>query len=221
MIRTAAVLLALASPAAAATVVTWSGPGPNACNTEGDHCSLEWARQQLSVKQQAEFSLARKRNPLPQYLPIYDGDVIPLMAYAKGGVPHMDRRGTLATIDAPESAWGWQMDGWTFVRIDACGNWAVVVTGKAKRLADASLVLAAGTVIPRGGLGSGGGGFGGGGGGAGGGTPPICIVCLPVVIPPVIVPPIEPPPPAPIPLPATGWLLLLALGFLFRKGIMP
>ncbi len=204
MIRAIALCL-LASPAAASTAHVWSGPGPNACI---DRCTEQWGKSELSDAQRAELAEVQARNPLPQYLPIEDGDYIPLMAYFKDRAI-MDRHGTIAVLGEPESAWGWQMRGWRFVKIDACGNWAVVIDRAAKPLP------AVAPVVPR--------------------TAPVLRTSsvqlsrgggwatrtvLPPVGPPVT-PPVPSPGPSPVPLPATGLLLLLALGLmksLNRRG---
>jgi hypothetical protein len=198
MIRAIALCL-LASPAAASTAHVWSGPGPNACI---DRCTEQWGKNELSDAQRAELAGVQARNPLPQYLPVEDGDYIPLMAYFKDRAI-MDRHGTIAVLDAPSPAWGWQMRGWRFVRIDACGNWAVVIDRAAKPLPAVAPVLprtapehlTSSVQAP-----------------SGGGWPPL------TVLPPVGSPAVPPvtPGPSPVPLPATGLLLLLALGLIKR-----
>ena len=122
MIRAIALCM-LASPATASPFATWSGPGPDAC---ASRCSLEWAISQLTDAQRHDLATVRVHQPEPVLMTVHDGDYMPLMAYWRDGAAHMDRRGTVAVLDRPEPAVGWNMGDWQLVRIDACQNWAAV-----------------------------------------------------------------------------------------------
>lgn len=115
--------LCIAVPGHAATVSTWSGPGPHACH---DACPMRWAETQLTDDERAELHKVQKTQPEPAYIEVTDGQVFRLMAYQREGKPLAYRTTTIAVLDAPSGSWGWQMPGWAFVRLVACGNPAIV-----------------------------------------------------------------------------------------------
>ncbi len=115
--------LALASPAGAASITeTWSGAGPTPCL---NRCSLEWAETLLTKEEMAELEAVRAQQPDPEYISVDDGTTFSLMTYYKER-PIGYRTTTLAVLDQQEGSFGWQMDGWAFVRLEACGNWSII-----------------------------------------------------------------------------------------------
>lgn len=122
--RIPAVALALlAMPAAAASMGQWHGPGDRACD---GRCSLEWAVSKLTPTQRAE--LAEAMRAAPKAMMVHDGDLLPLMTYYHA-VPVADMRGVVASLDAPEPAMGWRLNGWSFLQVTGCLNWAVRLDG--------------------------------------------------------------------------------------------
>lgn len=119
--------LLMGTPAAAATVHTWSGAGPHACR---DACSQEWAIEQLSPAERAQLEEAMRDHPEPEAIAVSDGDVFTLMSYAPDGEPVAYRTTTVAALDHVEWADGWVLDGWSFVKLRACGNWAIIAHGQ-------------------------------------------------------------------------------------------
>ena len=115
--------LLVAAPAAASPVAPWSGAGPNACN---GRCTRTWAETLLTDAQRTQLHDAMQHQPFPETLWVEDGDYMPLMTYWRDGAPHAVHGGTVAVLDEPERAIGWRMSGWTFARLDACKNWAVI-----------------------------------------------------------------------------------------------
>jgi len=116
----------LAAPAVhATTAATWSGPGPNACNLDGNgghtYCPDDWAMAQLTDAQREELSLQMQLHPEGRVFLVNDGDVFAAIAYQRDGEPYM-QRSTIARLTEPEIALGWQMDGWSFGRLIICGN---------------------------------------------------------------------------------------------------
>lgn len=187
-------LAVLASaPAHAATITeTWSGAGPNACH---GRCTLEWAEDQLTDDERAQLEAVRARHPDPEYIPVPNGTVFSFMSYFQDA-PVGYRTTTLAVLDHVEDSWGWQMDGWSFVKLTACGNWSIIRSNVAQpvRYAGAtpsqpsSAAILTGFPV----------------------LPPITVgpnPWTPVVIekPPVVEPP------APVPVPAAAWMLLTGL----------
>lgn len=113
-----------------AEVARWSGAGPYACNSTAEAaCPRDWALSQLPPAVAAQVRAAIAERPEPLYAPILPGDVISHMAYYKDGEPRMDTRGTIVDRDDPATAWGWVVNGYSFVRIDECANWALVKDG--------------------------------------------------------------------------------------------
>lgn len=110
-------------PAYSATVETWSGAGPHACR---DRCSLEWAETLLTKDERAQLQAVQSGQPAPEMIAVPNGTVFTLMSYYKDGAPIGYRTTTVAVLDHDEYSWGWQMDGWAFVKLVACGNWAIV-----------------------------------------------------------------------------------------------
>lgn len=113
----------MSAPVSAATLASWHGPGDRACH---GRCDVEWAMSLLPEERRKQVAAAMKSDPDGQSLPVENGDFIPLMSYFYQDAARMDRRGTVAVLDAPEPAFGWQFDGWSFVKIVGCQNWAVV-----------------------------------------------------------------------------------------------
>ncbi|HEY7823749.1 MAG TPA: hypothetical protein VIG24_12985 [Acidimicrobiia bacterium] len=114
-------ILLTATPAQAAYLHTWDGPGPNACD---GRCSFEWARTQLSPSetQQLEALLAEQPDPGP--VVVNRGDAFALMSYYKDGAPVAYRSALVSGIDTV--AQGWVVGDWAFVQLHECSNWAVV-----------------------------------------------------------------------------------------------
>lgn len=122
--RTALIVAMLTAGAAeAATVAMWRGPGPNACHGA---CPLDWALEQLTDDQRAQVLAAMDEAGASPIL-VHEGEVFEFMTYQRGGEPYVDRRRTVAAMDGPARAWGWRFDDWSFVQLEACGNWAPVV----------------------------------------------------------------------------------------------
>lgn len=198
MIRRLALVALVAScqPAPASVIPTWSGAGPNACR---DRCPEEWAVSQLTQEEQAELAAVREAQPEPSLVMIEDGTVFTLMSYYEDGAPVAYRTWTVAALSEVETSQGWVMDGWSFVKLDACDNWAIVKHGEYLPVLggsrQASLVsppiwTPVTFEVPR----------------TTDPTPwvpttPCCIVN----------PPIDPPPLSPVPLPASMWMLLAGL----------
>lgn len=184
-------LMLLASPATAATVATWSGAGPHACL---GRCSQEWAVAQLSPAEREELEALMVQQPDPGLVIIEDGDVFSLMSYFKDGEPVAYRTMTVAALSSPETGVGWHLDGWSFVRLDACGNWAIVKHGERIPVLSYRPETPPSVSVwypPS--------------------TPPVWnpppweppVVCCTVIVPP----PPPPPTPAPVPLPVPALLL--------------
>lgn len=120
MIPAASLALALlAAPLAASPLGVWHGPGDRAC---AERCPEAWAASFLSPAQQAELAEAQRRGPAVR-MAVRRGDVCSIMTHHDGTRPIADTRGVVALIDAPEWGWGWQLDGWAWIQIDACTNW--------------------------------------------------------------------------------------------------
>lgn len=208
----------LSQPAGAAVVHTWSGATENACR---DRCPQDWAEAQLTQDELAQLRAEQKIHPDAYRIEVRDGDVFDLMTYFKAGKPQAYRTTTIARLDSPERAEGWDMGDWSFVKLEACTNWAILrklnIGAAGSSFGTDSLVpvqtmpaLFAAAFIPS--------ASGGGGGSSwthGGGTdwpspitptPSDCPACTPV--PPC-------PPISAVPLPATALLLLTALAGLF------
>lgn len=187
-------LLALmAGPASAASITeTWSGAGPTPCL---DRCSIEWAATHLTDDERAQLEAVRARQPDPEFIPVDDGTTFLLMTYYKER-PIAYRTTTLAVLDAPEGSWGWQMDGWSFVKLTACGNWSIirgrvpqpVTYGATPSQPSSAAILPVATVLTP--------------------TPVGPTPWTPVVTPE---PPVEPPSPSPVPLPGAAWMLVAGL----------
>ena len=195
--------LLLASPVHATSITeTWSGAGPTPCL---DRCSIEWAETYLTDDERAQLEAVRARQPVPKFIPVDDGTTFLLMTYYKEK-PLAYRTTTLAVLDAPEGSWGWQMDGWAFVKLTACGNWSVI-RGRVPQATtyEPTPGQPSSAAILR--------GFPG-------------LAPTPVgftVDPPRVTPdgpdfPPVPPTPAPVPLPGAAWMLLAGLiGLAFMK----
>ena len=117
------IIMLAASPVAGSPVAVWSGAGPNACN---GRCTQAWAETLLTDAQRAELRDVMQHQPLPEAVWVEDGAYMPVMTYWRDGNPHGVRGSTVAVLDRPEHAIGWQMSDWTFARLDACRNWAVI-----------------------------------------------------------------------------------------------
>jgi len=219
---------AFALPANAVQIDTWSGAGPNACN---GRCTFERSAQDLSPEEQAELAAVQAEQPEPTRIYVQDGSMFTLATYYRDGQQMTTRGSTVAVLNQPEPAMGWDMGDWQFVKLDDCTNPTVVTS---QRIDTAG--------IPRvNGGGSGGGSFSSGssfssgGGSTSGGGRPILITDLfpdpdpifdpddPFEIPnptPIFDPedpdvephPIDPPVAiSAVPLPASGLLLLLGV----------
>lgn len=116
-------IIFLAAPAGAAPMAAWYGAGPYACD---GRCSLDWAVSTLPADQQAEVRRAIAASPTPGFVAVQPDAYITHMAYFRDGAPHMDTRGTVVVSDEAKPAWGWVIDGYAFVKIDECQNWALV-----------------------------------------------------------------------------------------------
>lgn len=116
-------LIMCATVAVAAPVSTWSGAGPNACHGQ---CDQDWAESQLTAQELEELNQVRASQPLAQPIEIQDGDVFRLATYFKNDAPIAYRTTTVAVLDEPTGAMGWHMDGWSWVKLDACSNWTLV-----------------------------------------------------------------------------------------------
>lgn len=117
------VAMLVAASAAASPVATWSGAGPNACN---GRCDQTWAETHLTDEQRTQLYAVMRYQPVPEPLWVEDGAYMPLMTYWLDGSPRAVHGSTVAVLTGPERAIGWQMNGWTFARLDACQNWAVI-----------------------------------------------------------------------------------------------
>lgn len=111
-----------------ATLDTWSGAGPNAC--EG-RCSMEWAISQLTQDERDALLVAMEAtNGEAQPYVVQDGDIFDLMTYHNGLKPISYRTTTVATLEQMEVAHGWDIgNGRWFVQLEACDNWAIVRRG--------------------------------------------------------------------------------------------
>ena len=215
-----------AAPILGTTPAIWSGPTSRACN---GRCDQAWAETQLTGRELAQLRAVQATQPAPAQMTFESGTVFSLMTYHDGTSPIASRATTVASLDGPETAVGWQMNGWAFVRIDACQNWAVIQTGQ-----QAGSDVVADTLEGGGGGQGGGSGYGGGNGSGGaGGSVVLVTLGLPddptpepetPVNPstPPTYPPVDPEieTPAPVPLPAAGWLLIAGIVTLVlrRKG---
>lgn len=225
MIRSTIITLALlVQPAGAATVHHWSGATENACQ---GRCDQAWAETQLTKEELTQLRAEQKRHPEPIYIAVTDGGVFSLMTYFKDGKALAYRTTTVAALDAPEGAMGWDMGDWLWVKLDACSNWAILkkqnvgsTSGNSSLAPIESVpqVFAAASVQSwnQGSSGSGPVGSSWSHGGTNWPSPvvsqPDCTRCSP--IPPC-------PPVAAVPVPASALLLLSALFgiVLLKKGI--
>lgn len=198
-------------PARSSPMETWSGAGPNACH---GRCDLEWAMTLLTDDEHAELAAVMVEQLQPADMLVPDGAVFSLATYYRDGEARGYRTHTVAVLDEPEPAVGWQMDGWSFVKLDDCSNWTIVtdqvvptaglpaVTTTPVELYRATpqrpRISTPVTTIPV--------------------QPPTITWEPPVLVvydPPVIIPPvIDTPTPSPVPLPATVWMLLASMGAL-------
>lgn len=116
-------LISVSGVVMAAPVPVWTGPGPKACM---GRCSMDWAMAQLSPARQAAVAEAMAADALGYSIPVTNGATFEMMSYFDEQ-PHADMRHTVAALNAVEPATGWQFDGWAFVKIAGCQNWAVLV----------------------------------------------------------------------------------------------
>ncbi|MEM1314289.1 MAG: hypothetical protein AAGI51_07035 [Pseudomonadota bacterium] len=232
----------MAGAAEAATVAVWRGAGPNACHGA---CPLEWAVDQLPEEQRRQVLEAMEAGGARPIL-VHRGDVFEFMTYQIDGSPRVDRRRTVAGMDSPARAWGWRFDGWSFVMLEECANWAPVVHAErvapprtpaapvAAPAASAPIVLAVPPLI-----------FGGFGSPSSISTPVFVDPTEVDAPPPTVAPPpiwddledpsprpfdpepgptppssTPPPPVAAIPLPQGAALLLVALGLVCSRSLL-
>lgn len=111
----------------------WTTPGTNPCN---DLCDRDWAlagmREFLptAAYRQLEW-LTRYGTPADYH--VSSGDTILAMTYSKGGIAYLDP--SLRVAQFPEGTSYHSVGylavvddtGYRFVRIDLCGNWALIV----------------------------------------------------------------------------------------------
>ena len=133
--RVALTLVALAIPAQAALVSTWTGPGPHACNLWGD-CPLPWAMAQAravmppEVHDQIATQIATNRDGEP--MQIVDGQTLVMNSFGGKSGPVAELRPIIADLTAPEPGHGWSARDdtgrvWRLVLVHGCGNWQVAV----------------------------------------------------------------------------------------------
>ena len=219
LLAAAALCLIATSADAVTSPRPWTNPGANPCR---DLCPEAWSVEQMrnAGVLPGDLLAALRQAPTADY-PVQDGDLIVAMTYAKDGRPYLDTEHRLASFDVPYHAHGhsivWRGRMWRLVRVTACGNWALLVSGPFMAesitpgpglLTPAAISSSVGPAV------GGGGGFGavGGGGGGGGGRLVPVPIFLPGAPPAPEVPtlpktPIIPP----ISLPGTLGLLLTAL----------
>lgn len=215
----------------------WTSPGTNPC---GDLCDRDWAlgamEHLLPGQVAAAFrELIRETEPVPYA--VSTGDTILAMTYAKGGTPFVDRTWRIADfadgVTYDSAGYFVHEDDVTyrFVRVEACGNWAIIIAPQPFPEAGLLMMDALPPLVPAprrgpsyaqtvlGGPSTGGfPGFVGGFIGGGGGSPPAYE--LPYTPPPPSTPPSENPgPPSVIPLPTTILLLGAALAVLASFGV--
>ncbi len=113
---------------------TWSQPGTNPC---GNLCQPDWAlaRMRRLMPPEVHDELARRLAtsvPAKRYR-VATGDRIIAMSYAKGGVPFLEVAERMAQFPPAVryEALGYSVVHddflYRFVRIAACGNWALIV----------------------------------------------------------------------------------------------
>jgi len=135
MIRIALTLAALAIPAQAAPVSTWTGPGQHACNLWGG-CPLPWAMAQArdvmppEVHDQIATQIAANRDGEP--MQIVDGQTLVMNSFGGPSGPVAEIRPIIAALPAPEPGHGWSARDdtgrvWRLVNVHGCGNWQVAV----------------------------------------------------------------------------------------------
>ena len=202
MIRIALTLAALAIPAQAAPVGTWTGPGPHACNLWGG-CPLPWAMAQArdvmppEVHDQIATQIAANHDGEP--MQIVDGQSLVMNSFGGPSGPVAEIRPIIAALTAPEPGHGWSARDdtgrvWRLINVHGCGNWQVAV-GQPR----GTIAAVAGTVARPG---------------------RTATVNVPTVFrtarPGYTLPAPEPIPP--IPLPGSAWMLLAALVTLAAKS---
>lgn len=131
--------------------------------------------------------------PVPLVIPA--GSTALKMSYAKNGIPYWTAEPLVFADD--QTGIGYPVGrGLVMARIDACMNWTLVwlATTEAALPVTVPVLVAAGSWAP-----------------PIAGTSPLPSYGAPAV------PPVEPPGPSPIPLPASGLLLVLAVITLFRR----
>jgi hypothetical protein len=204
-------LLASVVDGQSAPIPTWSGPTEYACD---GRCSQDWAETQLTDEERAELAFAKARRPEPSLVEVNPGDLFGLQTFYRDDEPMSSRTLTVAAIY--DTAWGWRMDGWSWVKLDACQNWTKVLhTPMAseaiydpREWANASTTFTAVTAS------------------ISGPDPWVGPKRWPreifVFDPEPTFDPIKPKPvpPAPVPLPAAAWLMLAGIGALVavKKG---
>ena len=220
-----AICLIATSADAATSPRPWSNPGTNPCR---DLCPEDWSIERMRDAGVLPGDLLEMLQLAPPAAyPVEDGDLIVAMTYARDGRPYLDTEHRIADFELPYKAYGysaiWRGRVWRLLKVEACGNWALLVSGPT--VAESIRPGRPGLVVPislpsgggsAGGAGGGGGGAGGGSGGGGGGSRPVPIpIFLPGVPPGPEVPSLPPTPIiSPISLPGTLGLLIAALAAL-------
>lgn len=182
----AAAALALAPVAAPAATMALYTPGGAPCNG-GDYanpgiCDYEWALVQAKVP---------RGEPVRMMVPA--GSMIIGMAYAKDGKPLWTKEAKLFADEQPGIGYYFTVDGHTYImaKLDVCGNWTVVAPPVPTIDVPPTVT---GYVPPT--------------------KPPVvvpfCPTCGPIITEPECETDCEPPPAVPVP--ASGLLLLTALG---------
>ena len=204
MMRVALTLatLAFCTPANAALVSTWTGPGPHACNLWGG-CPLPWAMAQArdvmppEVHDQIATQIAANHDGEP--MQIVDGQSLVMNSFGGPRGPVAEIRPIIADLTAPEPGHGWSARDntgrvWRLINVHGCGNWQVAV-GQPR-----TTIAAVGGTVARPGR--------------------TATVNVPTVFrtarPGYTLPAPEPIPP--IPLPGSAWMLLAALVTLAAKS---
>lgn len=192
-------LAAIAGEALSAPVGVWTGPGDRAC---AGRCDEAWSRNLLPEHRRVDLERAGE----PVETVIRDGEFVSLMTYYDNGP--VAQTGVVAMLDRPEPATCRVMDGWSWCLIHGCKNWAAV-----EHAAVAPVKLAApvapiadnfSTIEPSAFIAL----AGGAGGGGFATTYRPSVSTQPVGVAPVS--------PAPVPLPASGLLLLAGLALVWR-----
>lgn len=132
----------------------WTHPGTNPC---GSLCERDWALEQMvsaGIIPDAVHSLLRQEitdgQPVAYY--VASGDRIAAMTYAKNGIPFLDPSPRIAQFpeDRSYESAGYFVShggtGYWFVRIDYCGNWALILSPMTALFDEVPLVFSPGGI---------------------------------------------------------------------------